>query len=401
MAEDFDVEAMLEAPFTEKQVRIGSEGVSVTLTAVPQYKKKDKAEHRQQSPIESDRRSSSRTRDDKKSRKRSRSRERHSRRHSSRSRSRSRDRKRDDRRRSKSREKDRRKEKKRSSSHEKRRRSRSRSRSRSPGRYRGSRRRGRYDRSRSRSPRNESSVEERDQRTVLCVQLAAAVRQRDLEEFFSSVGKVREVRLILDNKTRKHKGIAYIEFYDIHSVPLALALNGQRLCGRPIIIQPSMAEKNRQAPTNTPSQRGLPAPLRLYVGSLHFNITEEMLRGIFEPFGRIDKIELMRDPENNRSKGYGFITFFDPDDSKKALEQLNGFELAGRPMKVNYVTERTNDSSSYMHSSSQLDSDETDRTGIELGTTGRLQLMAKLAEGTGIQLPQVRRIAFPYGVHVY
>lgn len=49
-------------------------------------------------------------------------------------------------------------------------------------------------------------------------------------------------------------------------------------------------------------------PMRLYVGSLHFNITEDMLRGIFEPFGKIDVIQLIMDPETNRSKGYGFIT---------------------------------------------------------------------------------------------
>ena len=36
-------------------------------------------------------------------------------------------------------------------------------------------------------------------------------------------------------------------------------------------------------------------PMRLYVGSLHFNITEEMLRGIFEPFGKIQSISLMID----------------------------------------------------------------------------------------------------------
>ena len=48
-------------------------------------------------------------------------------------------------------------------------------------------------------------------------------------------------------------------------------------------------------------------PMRLYVGSLHFNITDDMLRGIFEPFGKIDKINLVMD-ENNRSKGFGFVT---------------------------------------------------------------------------------------------
>lgn len=48
--------------------------------------------------------------------------------------------------------------------------------------------------------------------------------------------------------------------------------------------------------------------MRLYVGSLHFNITEDMLRGIFEPFGRIDTIQLIMDSDTGRSKGYGFIT---------------------------------------------------------------------------------------------
>lgn len=54
--------------------------------------------------------------------------------------------------------------------------------------------------------------------------------------------------------------------------------------------------------------KGMTGPMRLYVGSLHFNITEDMLRGIFEPFGKIDNIQLIMDPETGRSKGYGFIT---------------------------------------------------------------------------------------------
>lgn len=65
------------------------------------------------------------------------------------------------------------------------------------------------------------------------------------------------------------------------------------------------------------------------------------------------------------------------EDAKKALEQLNGFELAGRPMKVGNVTERQMD----VQTGGQLDNDELDRAGIDLGATGRLQLMAKLAEG--------------------
>ena len=43
-------------------------------------------------------------------------------------------------------------------------------------------------------------------------------------------------------------------------------------------------------------------PMRLYVGSLHFNITEEMLKGIFEPFGNIQSIQLMTDQVGMRSE---------------------------------------------------------------------------------------------------
>lgn len=71
-----------------------------------------------------------------------------------------------------------------------------------------------------RSPPEDLSPEERDARTVFCMQLSQRIRARDLEEFFSSVGKVRDVRLITCNKTKRFKGIAYIEFKDPESVPL-------------------------------------------------------------------------------------------------------------------------------------------------------------------------------------
>lgn len=89
-----------------------------------------------------------------------------------------------------------------------------------------------------------------------------------------------------------------------------MGLSGQRLLGIPISVQHTQAEKNRLANTTPPAPPKLPVqgPMRLYVGSLHFNITEDMLRGIFEPFGKIDNIQLIMDAETGRSKGYGFIT---------------------------------------------------------------------------------------------
>ena len=270
------------------------------------------------------------------------------------------------------------------------------------------------------------------------MQLAAMIRPRDLEEFFSRVGKVRDVRLITDPRTRRSKGVAYVEFRDLACVQAALALSGEKLLGIPIIVKPSNAEKNRlaaqaaaaSAAQNSVMTNGITAlsgsvipthgPMKLYVGSLHFNITEDMLRGIFEPFGRIDSITLMKDPDTGRSRGYGkakrlfknyfslfsffkgFIQFAHAEDAKRAMENLNGFELAGRPMKVGHVTERAGEvtntsgttatytgttSSSFTHASN-LDSDDLDHRGVNLGATGRLALMAKLSEGSGLQMPK-------------
>ncbi|XP_061687389.1 RNA-binding protein 39b [Syngnathoides biaculeatus] len=345
MADDFDVEAMLEAPYRMDEVKSshanGHEG---------QNRKKRRSKSR--SP--SSKKKRSRSRDRKKAKKRSKSRERkpsHSKeRHRSRSRSRER------------------------AGRYKARKSPIRRRSKSPVKK---------EKSPIRQPIDNLTPEERDARTVFCMQLAARIRARDLEDFFSAVGKVRDVRMISDRNSRRSKGIAYIEFVESSSVPLAIGLTGQRLLGVPIIVQASQAEKNRAAAAANNLQKGSAGPMRLYVGSLHFNITEEMLRGIFEPFGKIEGIQLMMDTETGRSKGYGFISFADAECAKKALEQLNGFELAGRPMKVGHVTERSDASTA----SSFLDNDELERTGIDLGTTGRLQLMARLAEGTGLKIP--------------
>lgn len=86
-------------------------------------------------------------------------------------------------------------------------------------------------------------------------------------------------------------------------------MSGQKLLGIPISVQHTQAEKNRiaNAPPAPPPKNHV-GPMRLYVGSLHFNINEDMLRGIFEPFGKIDVIQLIMDSETGRSKGYGFIT---------------------------------------------------------------------------------------------
>ena len=59
------------------------------------------------------------------------------------------------------------------------------------------------------------------------MKLSQRVWASDVEDFFSSMGKVRDIKLIFCNMTGKFRGASYVEFNDLKSVPLALSLSGE------------------------------------------------------------------------------------------------------------------------------------------------------------------------------
>ncbi|RMZ91808.1 hypothetical protein DV736_g968, partial [Chaetothyriales sp. CBS 134916] len=202
----------------------------------------------------------------------------------------------------------------------------------------------RADRKRSPSSRNDNTSktpevqlteDERDRRTVFVQQLAARLRTKELIQFFEKVGPVKEAQIVKDRVSGRSKGVGYVEFINEDSVPLAIQLTGQKLLGIPIIAQLTEAEKNRQA-RNASAVSGNHNSIpfhRLYVGNIHFSITEQDLQNVFEPFGELEFVQLQKE-EGGRSRGYGFVQFRDPNQAREALEKMNGFDLAGRPIRV-------------------------------------------------------------------
>ncbi|ATY63917.1 Splicing CC1 [Cordyceps militaris] len=223
---------------------------------------------------------------------------------------------------------------------------RNRSRSRSPRRHhrrddRDRDRRDRQFRNRDDGPRDKQDAtpvlneDERDRRTVFVQQLAARLRSRELKAFFEKVGPVTEAQIVKDRISGRSKGVGYVEFKNEDSVAPALQLTGQKLLGIPVIVQVTEAEKNRQARTTEPGgSHPNHVPFhRLYVGNIHFNVTEQDLQAVFDPFGELEFVQLQKD-ETNRSRGYGFVQFRDAGQAREALEKMNGFDLAGRPIRV-------------------------------------------------------------------
>ncbi|XP_027363548.1 RNA-binding protein 39-like isoform X3 [Abrus precatorius] len=221
---------------------------------------------------------------------------------------------------------------------------------------------------------------ERDQRTVFAYQMPLKATERDVYEFFSKAGKVRDVRLIMDRNSRRSKGVGYIEFYDAMSVPMAIALSGQLLLGQPVMVKPSEAEKNLVQSNASGGAAGVAGPYgavdrKLYVGNLHFNMTESQLREIFEPFGPVEVVQLPLDLETGHCKGFGFVQFAHLEHAK-AAQSLNGkLEIAGRTIKVSCVTDHVA-SQDTTAKSADLDDDEG---GLTLNAHSRALLMQRLA----------------------
>jgi RNA recognition motif-containing protein len=79
---------------------------------------------------------------------------------------------------------------------------------------------------------------------------------------------------------------------------------------------------------------------KLFVGGLSWNTNDEGLRQAFDRFGNIDEAKVIMDRETGRSRGFGFVTFQDPNAARSAMSEMNGTTLDGRSIKVNEAEER-------------------------------------------------------------
>jgi RNA-binding protein 39 len=216
---------------------------------------------------------------------------------------------------------------------------------------------------------DEPREDDSEARSVFVSQLAARLTARDLGYFFEDkLGEntVLDARIVTDRLSRRSKGsvlltlaspvltnptrIGYVEFRTIDLVDKALSLSGTVVMGLPIMVQLTEAERNRLHPgdgyvwypigqhsypywrccrnLNLPPGVSVPhggamqyvvhyeLPIypilnfsRLYVGSLHFNLTEGDIKQVFEPFGELEFVDLHKDSVTGRSKGYAFVQY--------------------------------------------------------------------------------------------
>ena len=79
---------------------------------------------------------------------------------------------------------------------------------------------------------------------------------------------------------------------------------------------------------------------KLFVGGLAWATDEESLRGAFASYGEVKDVRVIRDPMTNRSRGFGFVEFGEEEHASSAKTSLDGTELDGRRIRVDFAQDR-------------------------------------------------------------
>ena len=74
----------------------------------------------------------------------------------------------------------------------------------------------------------------------------------------------------------------------------------------------------------------------VYISNLNKILNEEDIKEKFSKFGPIAEINIIKEPNNNESRGFGFITFENSKDAKEAVDKMNGYELKGKTINVDF-----------------------------------------------------------------
>jgi len=80
--------------------------------------------------------------------------------------------------------------------------------------------------------------------------------------------------------------------------------------------------------------------MNIYVGNLSYDLSSDELRATFEAFGEVTSCNIIMDRETGRTKGFGFVEMPVQAEAERAIAEVDGQDLKGRPVRVNEARPR-------------------------------------------------------------
>lgn len=182
-----------------------------------------------------------------------------------------------------------------------------------------------------------------ENRSIFVGSLSWNVDNDWLAQEFAECGEVESAHVQMDRNTGKSRGFGYIHFKTTDAVEKAIALNDKVIDGRPVHIDKSnppdkktSVEKRAQAFGDTLS----PPSAVLFVGNLSFGVNEDMLWETFGEHGDVKSVRVPTDRDTGKPKGFAYVEFSEVGAATKAHEALQGFELDGRSIRLDFSQPR-------------------------------------------------------------
>lgn len=79
----------------------------------------------------------------------------------------------------------------------------------------------------------------------------------------------------------------------------------------------------------------------IFVGNLDFGVTEESIRSLFEQYGAVERVSMVRDRDTGQPRGFAFVEMTDAAEADRAIAATNGAVLGGRAINVNEARPKT------------------------------------------------------------
>lgn len=160
------------------------------------------------------------------------------------------------------------------------------------------------------------------------------LKEDTVRQAFVPFGPIKSINMSWDPVTQKHKGFAFVEYELPEAAQLALdQMNGVMMGGRNIKVG---------RPSNMPQAAPIIEQImveartynRIYVASIHPDLTESDIQSVFEAFGRIKSCKLSASSPPAKHKGYGFIDYETEQAATDAIGAMNLFDLGGQYLRV-------------------------------------------------------------------
>jgi cold-inducible RNA-binding protein len=79
----------------------------------------------------------------------------------------------------------------------------------------------------------------------------------------------------------------------------------------------------------------------IFVGNLDFGATEQSIRDLFEPYGAVERVNIITDRDTGQPRGFAFVEMTNANEADRAITALNGSNLGGRALNVNEARPKT------------------------------------------------------------